>query len=63
MVTSYGVYDVNAYIIHSEEYERTKPRLTTVNNGVCVAYIDENDNELEYYGIIKDIIKIKWEGH
>ena len=63
MVTSYGVYDVNGYRFRSEEHERTKPKLTTVNSGVCVPCIDENDNELEYYGIIKDIIKIKWEGH
>ena len=63
MVTSYGVYDVNGYRFRSEEYERTKPRLTTVNSGVCVPCIDENDNELDYYGIIKDIIKIKWQGH
>jgi hypothetical protein len=63
MVTSYGVYDVNGYKFRSEEYERTKSRLTTVNSRVCVPCIDENDNELEYYGIIKDITKIKWEVH
>ena len=62
MVTSYGGYDVNGYRFRSEEYEKTKSRLTTVNSGVCVSCVDENDNELEYYGIIKDIIKIKWEG-
>jgi hypothetical protein len=63
MVTSYGGYDVNGYRFRSEEYEKTKSRLTMVNSGVCVPCVDENDNELEYYGIIKDIIKIKWEGN
>lgn len=41
---------------------RTKSRLTTVNSGVCVFCFDKNDNVLVYYGVIKDIIKIKWEG-
>jgi hypothetical protein len=63
MVTRYGVYDVNGYRFRSEVYESTKPRLTTVNTGVCVHCIDEDDNELEYYGIIKDILKVKLEGH
>ncbi|XP_040380983.1 uncharacterized protein LOC102709376 isoform X2 [Oryza brachyantha] len=62
-VSSYGCYDVNGYRFRSEEYERTRFGLTTVNTGVCVCCIDENDNELEYYGVIKDIIKIKWEGN
>jgi len=33
-----------------------------MNSGVCVTSFDESDNALEYYGIIKDIIKIGWEG-
>uniref|UniRef100_A0A0A9AAM9 DUF4216 domain-containing protein n=1 Tax=Arundo donax TaxID=35708 RepID=A0A0A9AAM9_ARUDO len=41
---------------------RTKSRLTIVNSGVCLSCVDENDNELEYYGVIEDIIKLKWEG-
>ena len=62
MVTSYGAYDVNGYRFRSEKYERTKSKLTTVNTGVCVSCLDDENNELEYYGVIKDIIKIKWEG-
>ena len=62
MVTSYGAYDVNGYRYRSEEYERTRSKLTTINTGVCVSCIDDDNNELEYYGLIKDIIKIKWEG-
>ncbi|XP_039822550.1 calsequestrin-1-like [Panicum virgatum] len=49
MVTSYGGYDVNGYRFRSEECEKTKSRLTTVNSGVCVSCVDENNNELEYY--------------
>jgi len=62
MVTSYGAYDVNGYRFRSEKYERTKSKLTTVNTGVCVSCLDDENNELEYYGVIEDIIKIKWEG-
>ena len=41
---------------------RGRPGLTTINTGVCVTSYDESDNALEYYGVIEDIIKIKWEG-
>jgi hypothetical protein len=61
-VTSYGCYDVNGYRFRSENYERGRPGLTTINTGVCVTSYDENNNALEYYGVIKDIIKIEWEG-
>jgi len=53
---------VNGYRFRSEKYERTKSKLTTVNTGVCVSCLDDENNELEYYGVIEDIIKIKWEG-
>jgi len=61
-VTSYGCYDVNGYRFRSEKYERGRPGLTTINTGVCVTSYDENNNALEYYGVIEDIIKIEWEG-
>ena len=61
-VTSYGCYDVNGYRFRSKEHERTKLGLATINSGVCVSCVDDDNNEMEYYGVIKDIIKIKWEG-
>jgi len=61
-VTSYGCYDINGYRFRSEKYEKGRPGLTTINTGVCVTSYDESDNTLEYYGVIEDIIKIKWEG-
>jgi hypothetical protein len=61
-VTSYGCYDVNGYRFRSKEHERTKSGLATINSGVSVCCVDNDDNEMEYYGVIKDIIKIKWEG-
>jgi hypothetical protein len=53
---------VNGYRFRSEKYERKKSGLTTCNSGVCVSSVDENDNPLDYYGVIQDIIKITWEG-
>jgi hypothetical protein len=61
-VTTYGCYDVNGYRFRSKEHERSKSGLATVNTGVCVSCLDDDNNETEYYGVIKDIIKIKWEG-
>lgn len=61
-VNSYGCYDVNGYRFRSIEHERTKSGLATTNSGVCVSCVDDDNNEMEYYGVIKDIIKIKWEG-
>ena len=61
-VSSYGCYDMNGYRFRSKEHERTKSGLATINSGVCVSCVDDDNNEMDYYGVIKDIIKIKWEG-
>jgi hypothetical protein len=61
-VRTYGIYDINGYRFRSELYESEKSGLSTINTGVCVSSFDENDNVLEYYGVIKDIFKITWEG-
>jgi len=61
-VATYGCYDVNGYRFRSKEHERTKPGLATINSGICVTCVDDGNNEMEYYGVIKDIFKIKWEG-
>ena len=58
----YGCYDINGCRFRSETYEHTRAALATTNCGVCVSSYDENDNILEYYGVIKDIIKVSWEG-
>ncbi|XP_066374367.1 uncharacterized protein [Miscanthus floridulus] len=60
-VSTYGCYDIDGYRFRSQAYEKTRVGLATTNYGVCVSSFDENDNLLEYYGVIKDIIKISWE--
>ena len=55
---SYDIYEVNGYRFRSESYEKKKRRLSTVNSGVLTV-----GEELEYYGIIKDIIELKFDGN
>jgi hypothetical protein len=61
-VASYGCYDVNGYRFRSKEHERYKSGLATVNTGVCVSCVDDDNKETEYDGVMKDIIKVKWAG-
>jgi len=62
-VKSYDIYEVNGYRFRSEKYEKSRGNLTTTNTGVlAVGDDDGSNNELEYYGIIKDIIELKFDG-
>lgn len=62
-VNSYDIYEVNGYRFRSKKYENSKGNLTTVNTGVIAVGIDDStSNELEYYGIIEDIIELKFDG-
>jgi hypothetical protein len=61
-IATYGCYDVKGYRFHLKEHERSKSGLATVNTGVCVSCVDDDNKETEYYGVIKDIIKVKWAG-
>jgi hypothetical protein len=62
-VKSYDIYEVNGYRFRSEKYEKSRGNLTTTNTGVLAVGDDDGSNkELEYYGIIKDIIELKFDG-
>lgn len=61
-VKTYGIYDVNGYRFRSEIYKQTRTNLGSCNIGVCVTSFDEDDNPVEYFGIIEDILQISWEG-
>src|SRR5207244_2920710 len=61
-LTSYGCYDMNGYRFRSEKYENKRAGMATINTGVCVSSVAENNKILEYYGVIEDIIKLTWEG-
>ena len=62
-VKSYDIYEVNGYRFRSEKYEKYRVNLTTTNTGVLTVGVDDGtNNELEYYGIIKDIVELKFDG-
>ena len=62
-VKSYDIYEVNGYRFRSEKYEKYRGNLTTTNIGVLTVGVDDGtNNELEYYGIIKDIVELKFDG-
>lgn len=62
-VKSYDIYEVNGYRFRSEKYEKSRGSLTTNNTGVLALGFDDSTNkDLEYYGIIKDIIELKFDG-
>lgn len=62
-VRSYDIYEVNGYRFRSEKYEKYRGNLTTTNTGVLAVGVDDGtDNELEYYGTIKDIIELNFDG-
>ncbi|KAK1548742.1 hypothetical protein Q3G72_009470 [Acer saccharum] len=52
-VTYHPCYNINGYKFHTTERDETKK---TQNNGVMVH--GENQNDVSYYGILKDIIEL-----
>jgi hypothetical protein len=50
-VRSYSRYDVNGFHFRSAPYEVARPRTATVNSGVVTRAINEQGQEINYYGI------------
>jgi hypothetical protein len=61
-VKSYGRYDVNGFRFWSALFEAARPRAATVNSGVLTRAIDEQGQEINYYGIIQQILEFSFIG-
>jgi hypothetical protein len=59
-VSTYNGIIVNGYRFHTEEYGRNK---STMNSGICVRGSFYGENELDYYGIIEQIIELSYLGN
>jgi hypothetical protein len=61
-VRSYGRYDVNRFRLRSAPFEVVCPRAGTVNSGVVNRAINEYEQEINYYGIIQQILEFSFVG-
>jgi hypothetical protein len=61
-IRSYIRYDVNGFHFRSAPFEVARPRATTVNSGVVSRAINEQGREINYYGIIQQILEFSFAG-
>jgi hypothetical protein len=54
-VRRYGQYDVNDFCFRSTIFEYARPLAATCNTGVVVRAVDDEEQETNYHGVIKDI--------
>ena len=58
-VKCYNGYYVNGFKFHTQRYGRFKK---TMNSGVCVKGSCYDDNERDYYGMLKEVVRLKYLG-
>lgn len=51
---------VNGYRFHTYSYGQNK---STMNSGVCVRGNNYGENELDYYGIVHEVLEVEYVGH
>ena len=61
-VRSYGRYDVKGFRFRSTKFESTRPLAATTNTGVVCRSVDDRGREINYYGVIKDILQFDFAG-
>jgi hypothetical protein len=59
-VKCYNGYYVNGFKFHTQCYGRYKK---TMNSGVCVKGSSYNENEIDYYGMLEEVIQLKYLGN
>jgi len=58
-VTSYNGLIVNGYRFHTKDYGHNK---STMNSGICVRGNIYGENDLDYYGIVEEILELSYVG-
>jgi hypothetical protein len=58
----FGRYDVNAFHFHSDQFEKSHPRLATRNTRVVTRVLNAHGRETNYYGIIQNILEFNFAG-
>jgi hypothetical protein len=61
-IRRYGRYNVNGFHFHSTIFEDARPLVATCNIGVVVMAVDDEGREINYYGVIKDILELTFGG-
>ena len=56
-VKCYNGYFVNGYVFHTKEYGHARK---TYNNGVYVKGSTGNEFEVDYYGKLKEVVKLQY---
>ncbi|WVZ70869.1 hypothetical protein U9M48_019502 [Paspalum notatum var. saurae] len=62
MATNLSQYDINGFHFRTAKLEASCPLATTCNNGAVTTASDANENTLEYYGVIQNIIEYTFGG-
>lgn len=61
-VRNYSRYDINGYRFRTEKLENSRPLAATTNSGVMTSAYDANDNIVDYYGVLQNIIELSFGG-
>jgi hypothetical protein len=61
-VRRYGQYDVNGFRFRLAPFEAARPQAVIVNSGVVTRAINEHGQEINYYGIIQQILEFSFAG-
>jgi hypothetical protein len=61
-VRSYDRYDIKGFHFCSTKFECTRPFAATKNTGVICRAVDDRGREMNYYGVINDILEYDFTG-
>lgn len=59
LVKTYNGYFVNGYKFHTLDYGRHK---STLNSGVCVLGSSWSEDEVDYYGLLEEVLELEYFG-